>query len=172
MEAVYVFPLYEGVAVSGFEAEVDGRKIVGRVQERAPARKEYDEAVQAGKVTSLLEQERPDVFQASIGNIPPGQEISIRLTLVQEIKQDADENHLRFVLPSTIVPRYGASPMRALNVDSSASVLAVSISCAMSKPVTSIQSPSHTIQYDQKRLDLYIFLSQFANKSILNPFLL
>ncbi|KAG0620685.1 hypothetical protein M758_4G235100 [Ceratodon purpureus] len=145
IEAVYSFPLYEGVAVSGFEAEVDCRKIVGRVQEKVAARKEYEEAVQAGKVASLLEQERPDVFQASIGNIPPAKKICIRITLVSAIKQDADENQVRFVLPTAIAPRYGAGPVSTSNVNSSASKLSVSMACAMSKPITSIQSPSHTM---------------------------
>ena len=72
IEAVYEFPLYEGVAVRGFKAEVDGRKMVGRVQEKVAARKEFKEAVEEGKIASLLEQERPDVFQTSVGNIPPG----------------------------------------------------------------------------------------------------
>jgi hypothetical protein len=147
IEAVYTFPLYEGVAVSGFEAEVDGRKIVGRVEEKAAARKEYDEAVKAGKVASLLAQERPDVFQASIGNIPPEKKICIRITLVSETKQDADENQVRLVLPTTIAPRYGANPVAsASDAKSSASTLSVTMACAMSKPITSIQSPSHTIE--------------------------
>lgn len=147
IEAVYTFPLYEGVAVSGFEAEVDGRKIVGRVEEKAAARKEYDEAVKAGKVASLLAQERPDVFQASIGNIPPEKKICIRITLVSETKQDADENQVRFVLPTTVAPRFGASPIAsASDAKSSASTLSVTMACAMSKPITSIQSPSHTIE--------------------------
>jgi len=147
IEAAYTFPLYEGVAVSGFEAEVDGRKIVGKVQEKVAARKEYDDAVKEGKVASLLEQERPDVFQASIGNIPPAKTISIRLTLVSEIKQDADENQVRFVLPTTIAPRYGrGAPDVSSTSKSSTSTLSVDISCAMAKPITSIQSPSHTIQ--------------------------
>lgn len=144
VEAAYVFPLYEGVAVSGFEAEVDGRQIVGKVQEKAAARKEYEDAVKVGKVASLLEQEKPDVFQASIGNIPPGKTIRIRITLVSEIKQDADENQVRFVLPTTIAPRYGSAPQIAGSF--STSKLSVEIACAMSKQITSIQSPSHTIQ--------------------------
>lgn len=146
IEAVYTFPLYEGVAVSGFEAEVDGRRIIGRVLEKVAARKEYQEAVQAKKVASLLDHERSDVFQASIGNIPPAKEICIRITLVSEIKHDADENQVRFVLPTAIAPRGGASPVSASNVNSSASKLSVSMACAMSKPITSIQSPSHNIE--------------------------
>lgn len=87
------------------------------------------------------------MFQASIGNIPPAKSISIRITLVSEIKQDADENQVRFVLPTSIAPRYGSAPPAVSSTSSdSASKLSVDISCAMAKQITSIQSPSHTIQ--------------------------
>jgi hypothetical protein len=145
VEAVYTFPLYEGVAVCGFEAEVDGRKIVGRVQEKAAARKEYESARNAGKVASLLDEETPDTFQASVGNVPPATTVAIRITLVSEIKQDGDENQVRFVVPTTIAPRYGYGPVDE-PMDASATVLSVNMSCAMSKAITSIQSPSHTIE--------------------------
>nr|PNR35787.1 hypothetical protein PHYPA_021637 [Physcomitrium patens] len=149
VEAAYTFPLYEGAAVVKFEAEVDGRKIIGKVREKSAAKKEYQEAVSAGKTASLLDQEKPDVFQTSIGNIPPGKTISIRITLVSEIKQDAGENQVRFVLPTTVAPRYGAIGFFGNPItpppDSSAK-LSINMSCAMSKPITSVQSPSHTIE--------------------------
>ena len=133
------------MAVCGFEAEVDGRKIVGRVQEKAAARKEYESARNAGKVASLLNEETPDTFQASVGNVPPAATVAIRITLVSEIKQDGDENQVRFVVPTTIAPRYGYGPVDE-PMDASATVLSVNMSCAMSKAITSIQSPSHTIE--------------------------
>ena len=172
IEAAYHFPLYEGVAVCGFEAEVDGRKILGRVQERSKARKEFEGAVKAGKMASLMEQETPDVFQTSLGNVPPGKEIMIRITLVSEVKNDADENRIRFVLPTAIAPRYGEFPgpdriPQADVVDHSnifpnvpdvpnvpldvascslSTKLSVNLSFAMSQPISSVQSPSHTIE--------------------------
>src|SRR5512143_3120553 len=48
IEAVYKFPLDEGAAVCGFEVEVDGRRITGRVEEREKAFETYDEAMAAG----------------------------------------------------------------------------------------------------------------------------
>lgn len=147
IEAAYSFPLYEGAAVIGFEAEVDGRKIVGNVREKAAAKENYDKAKKAGKVASLLEQETPDVFQACIGNIPPSKSVSIRITLISDLRQDAEENQVRFVVPTIIAPRYGyrESELEDSNVDTSTSKLVIDIGCEMSKAITSIQSPSHTI---------------------------
>ena len=157
IEGVYKFPLYEGAAVAGFEAEVDGRKVVGKVREKVEAGEEYQEAVRDGKTASLLEQETPDVFQAHLGNIPPGKTISIRITLVSEIKQDAGESQVRFVLPTAVAPRSGSSSFSfsgagftSWNPNPPVSVcapkLSVNMACAMSKPITSVQSPSHTIE--------------------------
>ncbi|XP_024382395.1 uncharacterized protein [Physcomitrium patens] len=147
IDAVYTFPLYEGAAVVGFEAEVNGRKIVGKVQEKAAAKKEYEEAKSAGKLASLLEQESPDVFQTSIGNIPASTAIIIRITLWSEMKHDAEENQVRFVLPTVIAPRYGwPAPEVNLELPPPFKLLSVNMSCAMSKAITSIKSPSHTIE--------------------------
>lgn len=149
IEAVYQFPLYEGVAVRGFRAEVDGRKIVGRVQEKVAARKEFEEAVEKGKIASLLEQERPDVFQTSVGNIPPGKQVVITLTLISEIKNDADESQIRFVLPTAVAPRYGGADVAHAfgnSVSTETSHLSIDLAFAMSQPITSLQSPSHTIE--------------------------
>src|SRR5512139_1663489 len=79
IEAVYRFPLEEGVAVCGFEAVIDGRHVVGEVDERGKAFERYDEALAAGHGAYLLDQERPDVFTLSVGSLPPGKEVVVRL---------------------------------------------------------------------------------------------
>jgi Vault protein inter-alpha-trypsin domain len=78
IEAVYVFPLDEGAAVCGFEAVIDGTLVVGEVKERDEAFRIYDDAMEAGHGAYLLDEERPDVFQASVGNLPPGKEVQLR----------------------------------------------------------------------------------------------
>src|SRR5258707_15709449 len=60
IEAVYVFPLSGGSAVSRFEAQIGKRIVRGRIEERAKARREYAEALEQGKRAALLEQERDD----------------------------------------------------------------------------------------------------------------
>ena len=48
VEATYIFPLPDRAAVTGFRLEVAGRVVEGDLQERAAARQQYDEAIQAG----------------------------------------------------------------------------------------------------------------------------
>src|SRR5512134_3319915 len=104
IEAVYKFPLDEGAAVCAFEIEIDGRRITGRVEEREKAFETYDEAMAQGHGAYLLDEERPDVFTVSVGNLPPVKEAVLRLTTVSELPLEGDA--IRFTLPTTIAPRY------------------------------------------------------------------
>ena len=104
IEAVYVFPLDEGAAICGFDAQIDDVLVVGRIEERSSAFEEYDRAIAAGHGALLLDEERPDIFTASIGNVPPGKEVRVRIRYVTELR--ADGGSVRFVVPATISPRY------------------------------------------------------------------
>src|SRR5262245_11448349 len=104
IEAVYVFPVDEGAAVCGFEAIIDGTLVVGEVKEREDAFRMYDDALERGDGAFLLDEERPDVFQASIGNLPSGKEVLVKLTYVTELA--VDDGGLRFSIPTTVSPRY------------------------------------------------------------------
>jgi len=104
IEAVYVFPLDEGAAVCGFEAVIDGTLVVGEVKEREAAFKMYDDAMEQGHGAYLLDEERPDVFQASVGNLPPGKEVLLKLTYVTELSIEGGT--IRFMIPTTVSPRY------------------------------------------------------------------
>ena len=104
IEAVYVFPLDEGAAVCGFEAVIDGTLVVGEIKERDEAFEMYDEAMMRGDGALLLDEERPDVFIASVGNLPPGKELLLKIVYVTELH--ADDAGLRFTVPTTVSPRY------------------------------------------------------------------
>ena len=105
-----MFPLDEGAAVCGFEALIDGTLVVGEVKERETAFAKYDDAMQAGHGAILLDEERPDVFQASVGNLPPGKEALLKITYVSEL--DVQGGALRFVVPTTVSPRYAPAADR------------------------------------------------------------
>src|SRR5256885_12397810 len=105
IEAVYVFPLSGGSAVSRFEAQIGKRTVRGRIEERAKARREYADALQQGKRAALLEQERDDVFTLQVGNITPGETIVVRLTYSERLPFFEDgRTELR--LPLVVAPRY------------------------------------------------------------------
>jgi Ca-activated chloride channel family protein len=114
LEAVYIFPLAGASAVSDFEMRVADRVIKGQVKERAEARREYARAIEEGKRAALLEQERDDVFTVQVGNLPPGEEITVVLTYSERLPYFEDgTTELR--LPLVVAPRYIAG--KALDRD-------------------------------------------------------
>ncbi len=104
VEGIYVFPLSEGVAVDAMQMKIGEQVIVAEIKPRQQAKKIYQQAKQAGKKASLLEQERPNLFTSSIANIPPGESIVITISYLQSVRLQGELFSLR--LPLTITPRY------------------------------------------------------------------
>lgn len=105
LEAVYIFPLGGGSAVSAFELKVDDRVIRGVVKERGAARAQYEKALRQGKRAALLEQERDDVFTVQVGNLPPGDEAAVTIVYSERLPFFEDgTTELR--LPLVVAPRY------------------------------------------------------------------
>jgi hypothetical protein len=110
IEAVYVFPLDERAAVCGFSAVVNGVRYDGVVKPREEAFATYDDALAEGHGAFLLDEERPDIFSASVGSIVPGGVVELELTYVTELMFEGDA--LRFTLPTTVAPRYAPAEDR------------------------------------------------------------
>ncbi|HYG62424.1 MAG TPA: VIT domain-containing protein, partial [Thermoanaerobaculia bacterium] len=104
VEAVYTFPLPSDATLSGFAMTCAGRRLDGVVKEREAAFRDYDDALFAGHGAALLEQERTNVFTASVGNLLPGEETIVEVTYLQRVP--ADEGELRWSVPTLVAPRY------------------------------------------------------------------
>ena len=104
VEAVYTFPLPSDATLTGFAMTCAGRRLDGVVKEREEAFRDYDDALFAGHGAALLEQERPNVFTASVGNLLPEEETVVEITYVQRVP--ADEGALRWSVPTLVAPRY------------------------------------------------------------------
>lgn len=104
LEATYIFPLPDRAALTSLKMEADDRTIEGVLREREQARTEYDQAVAEGKRAAIAEEERPGVFTMRVGNILPGEHVTIRLTLAGHLGYDDGEATLRF--PLVVAPRY------------------------------------------------------------------
>ena len=104
IEATYVFPLPDRAGVTTFVATLGGRRIEGILKERQAARDEYDAAIAAGQRAALLEEDRPGVFSAKVGNIAPGEEAEVELVLTGPLPYDQGEAAFRF--PLVVAPRY------------------------------------------------------------------
>ncbi len=72
IEAIYVFPLGTKSAIHAMKMTIGERVIEANIKEKLRAQKIYQQALENGQTASLLEQERPNVFQMKVANIMPG----------------------------------------------------------------------------------------------------
>jgi Ca-activated chloride channel homolog len=104
LEATYIFPMPDRFAVTGMTMTAADRTIEAVLQERAAARAEYDKAVAEGKRAAIAEEERPDVFTMRVGNILPGERVTVELSLAGPLSYEDGEATFRF--PLVVAPRY------------------------------------------------------------------
>ncbi|HWG26194.1 VIT domain-containing protein [Actinospica sp.] len=104
LEATYIFPLPDRAAVTALSMTVAGRVVRADLKERGAARQAYDTAIAAGQRASIAEEERPDVFTLRVGNILPGEEAVVQLTLAGPLPLVDGQAEFRF--PLVVAPRY------------------------------------------------------------------
>ncbi|XP_068185496.1 protein mono-ADP-ribosyltransferase PARP4 isoform X2 [Antennarius striatus] len=102
IEAKYVFPLADSAAVCAFEAFINGKHVVGEVKEKETAHKEYRQAIEKGHGAYLMDQAAPDVFTISVGNLPPGATVLIKVTFLSELI--VRDGSILFSLPGRVAP--------------------------------------------------------------------
>jgi len=159
LEARYVFPASTRAAVTALTMRVGDRVVQAQIREKQAARREYAGAKQAGKSASLLEQHRTNVFQMSIANLMPGDDIDVELRYSETIIPT--DGTYRFVFPTVVGPRYNgapgreshqaetwlAQPMLRAGVAPKAA-LAMTVEVASPIPVQELASPSHRFSVD------------------------
>jgi hypothetical protein len=141
--AKYTFPLYESCAIVSFRCYVGTRVIEGIIKEKQEASTTYQAAVEQLEPASLLEQQTPDVFSTSLGNIPPGETVAVEIEYIMELKHDAEVDGLRFTIPTCIAPRYG-DPPSGLSADAASTGvttegMSISVEVSMSSNIKSVQ---------------------------------
>src|SRR6188474_2268573 len=104
IEAVYVFPLPQNSAVDDMTMLVGDRVVRGKILPREQAQAVYEAAKASGRVASLLDQERPNIFTQSVANILPGEKIKITISYVETLKYEAGSYEFSF--PMVVGPRY------------------------------------------------------------------
>ncbi len=104
IEAIYVFPGSTRSAVYGMTMTIGERVLKAQIKERGQARADYEQAKAQGRSASLLEQQRPNVFQMNVANILPGDEIRVELCYTELLVPT--EGTYSFVYPTVVGPRY------------------------------------------------------------------
>jgi len=130
IEAVYVFPLPHDAGVHEFVMTIGERTIRGILREREEAQQLYADARAAGRVASLLTQERPNVFTQKVANIEPGKAIEIEIEYFHALPYV--DGWYELVFPMVVGPRFnpvgstqgvGAVPRNAQGASGQATVV-------------------------------------------------
>lgn len=161
IEARYVFPASSRAAVYGMRMQVGNRQIDAEIREKKQARAEYEAAKKEGKSASLLEQQRPNVFQMNVANILPGDDISVELHYTETLVPS--EGKYQFMFPTVVGPRYNGSPAKGSGVkeqwvaqptqrsgEVAKSTFGMKLSIDSPIAVKEVSSSSHKVQFEQK----------------------
>jgi Ca-activated chloride channel family protein len=116
LAVTYSLPLPADGAVSGFSFRVGGRRVVGEIDRRREARERYEQALVEGRSAALLEQDRSSLFTQEIGNIPPGEEVVVEVSIDQRLRW-IDEGAWEWRFPTVVSPRYLGQAGRVPDAD-------------------------------------------------------
>jgi Ca-activated chloride channel family protein len=87
-EGKYLFPLPDNAAVDTLKMKIGNTIIEGEIKLKQKAKEVYEKAKKEGKKASLVTQERPHLFTASVANIPPKGEIEVIIEFQQKVQFD------------------------------------------------------------------------------------
>lgn len=118
IEALYTFPLPADAVLLALDVALGNRQLQAVVVEKKTAERRYEEAVADGDTAIMLERPEPGLYTLNVGNLLPGEEarVSVRYALLQRW----DRERLRLMIPMTIAPRYGRSPLTPAQAPESA----------------------------------------------------
>ncbi|XP_028847905.1 protein mono-ADP-ribosyltransferase PARP4 isoform X2 [Denticeps clupeoides] len=172
IEAKYVFPLEESAAVCGFEAFINGKHVIGEVKEKEQAHKEYRQAIEKGHGAYLMDQAAPDVFTISVGNLPPGATVLIKVTFLCELLVRAGS--IFFQLPGSVAPWQESSALNertqgtvekvCVNESHSDREFSFDASIEMPYEITSLRCDTHQIKI--KRTDCKAVISTLPGQML------
>ncbi len=103
-EAIYVFPLPTGAAITAMRIEVGGEVVQATIAPRPTAQSAYEAAVVEGRAAALIERERPGVYTQSIAAVPGGGEVTV--TLEWRARLDRSGGNWELAHPMVVGPRY------------------------------------------------------------------
>jgi len=134
VEGMYLFPLPEGAAVTGFILWVDGEAVEGQALDATQARQTYEQIVSELRDPALLEYAGLGAVQARIFPIPPGGERRVELEYTQALT--AENGLVEYTYPLN-TEKFSSLPLESVSVS-------VDISSSAA-PVRAVYSPSHEI---------------------------
>ncbi|MBV6653414.1 MAG: VWA domain-containing protein [Mameliella sp.] len=103
-DATYVFPMSTNAAIYAMQMQLGNRIVVAEIRRKEEAEEIFNNADSTGLTATLLEQERPNVFQMSLANINAGDTLTVRMVYTELLVPE--RGVYQFVFPSVVGPRF------------------------------------------------------------------
>ncbi len=104
VEAVYTFALPRHGAVRRFRIEGEGFSVRSQLEPVEHALRRYEDALEDGHLAAVAEGRRDGLVTLALGNLRPGEAVTVALELVAGT--DLEDRRVRFRFPFTLAPAY------------------------------------------------------------------
>jgi Ca-activated chloride channel family protein len=138
MEGTYIFPLPDDAAVSNFSMWMNGKEMQGELLDAPKAREIYEGIVRKMQDPGLLEYVGRKAFKCRVFPIPAHGDTRIALSYSQVVPSDRNLSSYMYPLNTE---KFSSAPLNSC-------VVKVSIKSA--RKITSVYSPSHTVDVVRK----------------------
>lgn len=157
-ESRYIFPLYDGSTVINFRFWVGDRSMIeGVVMPKKEAGTYFKNALAEKKIAGLLVEETPEIFEISLGNIPPESVVRVEILYLNELKLDVGGEGLLVTVPTSIAPRYGEALVQEMfmrrQTKLSGKGLRIQVDINAPDPLHVPESRTHPIKYSPASVD-------------------
>jgi hypothetical protein len=152
-QGAYTFPLPTGCTVAGFNCRIGTGKILnGVVKPKREARAAYRRLLSEGRSAGLLEQNTPEIFTTTLGNIPANTMLKVEVSIITLLKHHfaCCKGTTTLTIPTCIASRYG-SP-EGFHESSSTDVpqgLSLNVEVLESENIRSVASKTHRVVVDR-----------------------
>ncbi|QSQ21210.1 VWA domain-containing protein [Pyxidicoccus parkwayensis] len=108
LQVSYQVPLPEDGVVAGYAFRIGEHRIVGEVDRVQAANERFTQALLSGRAAALLTQQRPHLFTQELVNVPPGQHVTVELTVDQRLRW-LSEGLWEWRFPTVVAPHYSGT---------------------------------------------------------------
>ncbi|KAI1347282.1 von Willebrand factor type A domain-containing protein [Xylaria sp. FL0043] len=146
----YTFALPNGCTVMGFTCRIgNGNKLKATARPKAEAQNKFQQALASRTTAALLEQNTPEIFTSSLGNIPPNTRVKTEITYATILQRmfSQDTNTTTLTIPTYIANRYGERPdsLQGLDLETKPDDISIRVEILESEQIQSVKSTSHEI---------------------------
>ncbi len=104
IEVIYSFPLPRDAALRRFRVVGEGFEAHSELRDTEEAVKAYEEGIARGSLATLARQYGDGVVNLTVGNIRPGEQVTVYLELIAGV--ELRDGGFRFRFPFTLAPTY------------------------------------------------------------------